>query len=194
MSNMLLNQTPFHLKKSALPCLIHGVEGSGSSFFTVESTRDMFMQGYKLIFFSAYPMAKEQFLEITQTFIERIGKVYSLEDVDQNKQALLIMENNSVLFSNVVRMLTDINERIIVIKNIETIDTFVLEIALNFENIILSGNIDKNVIKEKILQKEFKTKIFFSQPIEMLVGIPKLNMYEGYLEDKTKSGIVRIVS
>lgn len=193
MSDLLLNQNSFHLSEANLPCLIHGTEGSGSSFFTIELVRDMFRQGSKLLFFSAYPMAKEQFLQGMEDMTENIEKIFSSENIRQNKQALLVMKNDPLLFGKVITQISDIHERVILIKNIEQIHTSIITTSLGFEKIIVSGNVDACDSKQKILQKKFMTKIFFSPSESIPTKHPVLKKYEGYLENLQKEGVIKVV-
>jgi len=180
------------MRSTSLPCLVTGDEGAGGSFFTVELTRSMFLDGSKILFFSAFPMAKQQFFDETKEFKDKIGKLYTFEEVDQKKTALFIMENNPQLFNDTVKILPDVQERILVVKNIEIVDVSVLETALKFEKIILSGNIDLCSLKEKILQKKIETKIFFSQSKNIPINLPKLEKYQAYFENTSKRGIITI--
>ena len=47
---------PFGVKN--LPALVHGVEGSGASFFSITLAVQLHLKKQKLIMFTAYPMAK----------------------------------------------------------------------------------------------------------------------------------------
>lgn len=187
---IILNNELFHLNTSDLPCLIHGVEHTGSSFFTVKLIVDLFQQGNKFLFFSAFPTAKEQFLKEADQ-AENIGQIYSHNDIKQEKQAILVMENNPNLFIDALKILPDISERIVIIKNVDLIDMGVVKeaLALTFEKIIFSGDIDKCSLKEKILQKNWQTKIIFSELAETILPV-ELPKYKGYCMNNHEQGII----
>lgn len=101
------------------------------------------------------------------------------------------MENNPNLFIDALKILPDISERIVIIKNVDLIDMGVVKeaLALTFEKIIFSGDIDKCSLKEKILQKNWQTKIIFSELAETILPV-ELPKYKGYCMNNHEQGII----
>jgi len=57
---ILLNNSEFLFSIDLLPCLIHGRAHEGSSLFTVTLIASLYKQGYKVLFLSGYPMARQE--------------------------------------------------------------------------------------------------------------------------------------
>ena len=75
----------------------------------------------------------------------------------------------------------------------EVFSEAVLDISLTFEKVILSGNIDACIAKEKIAKKNFKTLIAFNQPeIEIPLTVPTLEKYASLLSSNTENGILAV--
>ena len=60
---LLLNNEDCHMAEHDLSCLITYREKVGGSQFTVSLITDMFLRGSKILFFTAYASARENFLE-----------------------------------------------------------------------------------------------------------------------------------
>ncbi len=79
------------------------------------------------------------------------------------------------------------------IKNMEVFSKAVFDACLSKEKVILSGNIDVCVDRERISKKVFRTIITFSKPeISLPIEIPILEKYTGFLLGNNKNGIVEI--
>ncbi len=102
------------------------------------------------------------------------------------------------LFESAINILEDLEERVIFVKNMEVFNDKIIDICLEKQKIILSGDIDKCNSKKRILDKNFKTTILFSKSeVKMSVSPPKMEKYTGYwvipsviLIFKSKSGII----
>lgn len=174
MNKILLNGNIFKCKESDLPFLIHGEEKAGSSLFTVTLAANLFSTGCKLLFLTGYVMAKEEFLKQTQS--------------TENKNIIFCLKDQTENFINYLNTLPDMQERIIAIKNIDLFDERIFDLVSENEKIIISGDISRCIFKDKILNKDFKTKVFFSK-LENTT-IPNLQKYEGFLEKDNITGIV----
>ncbi|MBP9803067.1 MAG: hypothetical protein KBD14_02045 [Candidatus Pacebacteria bacterium] len=192
---ILLNNELYHFSESDLPCLITYAPKTGGSHFTVTLVADLFLQGSKILFLTAYPMAKENFLEQVGEDHSKIIFVDSPDDLEKAKdfQVIILESGNENLFLEVSKNLPDLQERVILIKNMEVFSEKVFEVCVNLEKVILSGDIDTTSYKEKIIKKDFKTIIAFSQSeINLPIQIPSLEKYVGYLSSQDKSGLVAI--
>lgn len=192
---ILLNKQPYRIKESELPCLVAYREHMGGSHLSVILVASLFLQGSKILFLTAYPMAKENFLQQVGPDHSKIAFVNSLSELHEakNTQAIILKSGNEALFLEIAKSLPDLHERVILVKNIEVFSEKTFEICLNLEKVILSGNIDTCVAKEKISQHNFKTIIAFKQPTTSLpIAVPVLEKWTGYLLNDTRSGIVAI--
>ena len=140
-------------------------------------------------------MAKENFLEQVGGLSSKIACVSSVSELENSKdaQVIILESGNEGLFLESLQILSDMHERVVLIKNIEVFSEPVFTVSLPFEQIILSGNIDECIAKESILQKTYKTMITFNQPqIQLPFVVPQLEKYTGYLSSRDMSGIITI--
>ncbi|MDO8269661.1 MAG: hypothetical protein Q7T54_03260, partial [Candidatus Levybacteria bacterium] len=63
MNTILLNGNVYHFSESSLPILIHGEDHAGSSLFTISLLADLYIQGSKILFFTGYHFAKDEFIK-----------------------------------------------------------------------------------------------------------------------------------
>ena len=161
-----LNEKPFEISENQLPCLISYLEKTGGSRFSISFIVNLFLSGSKILFLTAYPMANESFLKQTNNSILTIARLKSESDLigNENAQAIIIESGNENLFVKVTESLDDIEKRVIFVKNIEMFKNSTIRKCLNFERIILSGNIDKCQLKKEVLKKPYTTTILFNQP------------------------------
>ncbi len=175
---ILLNNKEFFFTSMDLPCLIHGADHAGASLFTVTMMADVFRQGEKIIFISGYQMARDEFLSQTNA---------------DEKRVIFLQKDNIDLFPSLVSSLPDLDERIVLIKNIDLFDQSIFNHVKNHPKLILSGDIDRCSYKEDVLKISFKTKIFFSIPqINVNVTVPELSKYHGHFIGVHETGEVRI--
>ena len=188
---ILLNTTTFHLTSEYLPCFIHGVEHSGSSFFSVAAVADLFLQGEKVLLFTAYPMARDMFLSLT-TDRKDSGTIFTPEEIEKEKEktAIIVKSGDEKLFLETLEKLPDISERIIFIKNIEHFSEELFEAVKDYKKIIFSGDLDRCKFKDKLLHMDFKTNILFSTMQSTNFALPELGQYEGLLLGENLGGIV----
>ena len=176
MNTILVNQEELNLKENDFPMLIHGEEGSGASLYTITMAVNLFSQDFFLVFLCGYPMAEEEFKKQLgmDSYKDKVV-FYTKENVSEFKKFV----NNS-----------NNTKRIIFIKNIELFDEDVLDLILTRNNIILSGNVEKCGSKQKILNKKFNTKIFFSSLENMTFKL--LQKYEGFLVSNNLQGMTKV--
>ncbi len=192
---ILLNDEEFHFSENDLPCLVHYKEKQGGSQFTVTLVADLFLQGSKILFLTAYPYAKDNFLEQTKGME---SKIFFVENKDmlaeaQNYQAIILKSGDSDLYMEALKTLPDISERVALVKNFEIFDQNILECSVKLEKIVLSGDINKSMVKKQISDKLYKTVITFSESeTSFSFKIPVLNKYVGYLKTADKEGFVKL--
>ncbi|MFH0892181.1 MAG: hypothetical protein V1867_05365 [Candidatus Falkowbacteria bacterium] len=193
--NLLLNNKVFHFAESGLPCLVHYKNKTGGSHFTVTLVADMFLRGSKILFLTAYPMAKDNFFEQTKGKESKIFFVETKDDFKKAKeyQAIILKSGDGNLYLEALKSLPDLNERVVLVKNFEVFDKNILDESLKLEKIIVSGDIDKSSSKKLIADKLYKTIISFSQPETSVSFItPALLKYTGYLKTADKEGFVKL--
>lgn len=171
LKKVLLDGKEFHFTRPDLPILIHGEEHVGASLFTVSVLADLYAQGSKIIALTGYPMARDAFVE--QTGSEENMQFFTKEKTEE--------------FLNFISKMPDIDDAIVLVKNIEFFSEEVFNTVKNLNNLIISGDVNKCSFKEKILQKSFNTSIYFSPLNEAL---PELQEYEGYFVSQNNTGRV----
>jgi hypothetical protein len=192
---ILLNSELYNFSEQDLPCLVTYAPKTGGSHFTITMVVDLFLQGSKVLFLTAYPMAKENFLEQIGEDHSKIVFLNSIDDLEKAKdfQVIILESGNENLFLEVVKVLPDLKDRVVLIKNMEVFSEKVFDICTNLEKVILSGDIDTTFDKERISKKDFQTIIAFSKPeINLPIEIPTLEKYVGYLSSKDIKGLVNI--
>lgn len=191
---LILNNEPYIISENDLPCLVTYGEHMGGSHLSITLVANLFLSGSKILFLTAYPMARENFLEqigptSDVTFVDSISEL----EKSFGAQAIILKSGDEALFLEAVKIIPDLGERVILIKNMEVFSEATLDVSLNFEKVILSGNIDTCVAKEKIAKKNFKTLIAFNQPkIEIPLTVPALGKYTGFLLSDTKGGVLTV--
>lgn len=176
MNTILLNRNVYHFSEDSCPILIHGEDHAGSSLFTVSLLADLYQQGSKILFLSGYPMARDE-------FVKQVGEY-------QNDNVIFIKGTEHFDFLKSVKELGDIDDRVILIKNIDLFTQEIFDSVSSKNKVIISGNIDKVPYKDHILQKVYKTKIFFSPA--SFEQVPDLQKWDGYLIGQNKKGTVSL--
>ncbi len=179
MNEILLNEEKFLYAENDLPLLLHGEDKAGASLYTITIAANLFAHGSKLLFLTGYEMAKQEFKKQTS--------LLSAED----DRVIFFLKDQAEEFTKCMDTLLDINDRVIIIKNIDLFEERVFDLVSEKQKLIISGDIDTCSFKDKILSKKFKTKIYFSD----LKGIelPELQKYQGFLEKDNVSGITTVL-
>lgn len=192
---ILLNTESYSFTETDLPCLITYGEKMGGSHLSITLVAQLFSQGSKILFLTAYPMARENFLEQIGEDQSRITFVNSVSDLQESLTApvILLESGNESLFLEAVKRISNIREYVILVKNIEKFNSDVFDAILDFKKIILSGNIDECVAKEAIAKKKFETIIAFNQPDTSIpLVVPQLEKWTAYLSSSSKNGVVNL--
>lgn len=181
------------MEEDGLPCLITYKEKSGGSQLSISLLTDLFFRGSKVLSFTAYDMARENFLQQFGEMESKTAYVESIDDLAKHKDAQFIMlkSGDESLFITAMKELSDINERVVLVKNMEVFSQAVFDVCLHLQKIILSGDIDTCVAKKQISEKHYETIIIFSPPeTELPITAPPLEKYTGYLSGRGKEGLV----
>lgn len=193
---VLLNDKEFIFKEEYLPCLAHYGEKMGGSHLSIVFVAQLFLQGSKILFLTAYPMAKEKFLEQIGGDHSNVAFINKIEDLVDNTsaQALMVESGNESLFLEVINKLSDLDERVVLVKNIEKFSSKVFDTCLFLEKVILSGHLDECIDKDRISQKKYNTIIAFSQPpVSLSIQLPHLEKWTGYCVCPVDTGIIKIL-
>ncbi|MCC6563682.1 hypothetical protein IT087_02210 [Candidatus Uhrbacteria bacterium] len=162
------------LVPQSLPMLIHGAEGSGASLYTICLAAKWFSQKYQVLFLCGFPMAEEEFAKQVDGKYATVH-FFTKEKVEEFKQAVKLKGSS---------------ETIIFIKNAELFDEGVFNLIEEFDNRVISGDIEEARSKQKILSKKYVTYVYFS-PLHD-VKLPKLNKYEGFLVSGDYQGVTKL--
>ena len=194
-NTILLNNEEYKVNESDLPYLVIYREKSGGSHFTITLVKDLFLSGSKILFFTAFYMAKDNFLEQIGPDHSNISFIETVADLEINKdkQVLILNSGDENLLKDVLKTIKDLDERVVLLKNIEAFNANTLEICLDLEKVILSGDLDTCVLKDKIIEKKFNSIVVFTKPeIPLPFDVPILEKWQGYLSSKDKNGIIKI--
>ncbi len=192
-NHISLNNKEFQFTESFLPCLVIGADGSGASYFSISLIAKLIQQGSKVIFFTAFPMAKEELLY--QIGDKQLFDITTTSDIKHapHDKSIIIQSGNQVLWQTVIQGLPHIEEYIIFVKNIEEYDVSLLEVIDQHQKLLLSGNLDVCSFKKELAQKHWESKILFTAPdIDLQVVMPTLEKHEAYLTGNNTEGIVRL--
>ncbi len=195
MNEIILNNGAYKITEQDLPYLVIYGEKSGGSHFTVSLIAELFRAGSKILFFTAFPMAKDNFLEQIGPDHSKITFASTIEDLKYNKdsEVLILDSGNENLFIEAIKELEDIDERVILVKNIEAFGQDVFKVCLDLNKLVLSGNIDMCVAKAEILQKSFESIVVFTKPeIPLSIEVPELEKWTGYLSSENNTGIIKV--
>jgi hypothetical protein len=157
--------------KNDLPIVIHGKEGRGASLFSIKLVAEFVKNGKPLTFWSAYPMAKQEFRKELSNHIP--PDVIFIESEDPLK---------------LDKILSDIDAgKTLFVKNFEVIPSETKSKILRRNLLIIAGDLEGILTKEEILK--FPTRIFFSPFLG--IEIPVLEKYQGYMfSENKKEGII----
>lgn len=189
----LLNNETYRADEHDLPCLIHYLPKTGGSHFSVVLAANLFLSGSKLLMLTAYPMAKDNFLQQVSGKESDVAYVTDERDLHTNARAVILESGNEQLFLQAIKALDDVDSRVVFIKNIEVFGDETLRSCLNFRKLILSGNLDECALQREIGQKQYTTTVLFNAPkVPLAVAPPKLEQYVGYLWGENEEGFVSV--
>lgn len=176
---ILVNEKEVIFNKEDFPMFINGKAflQSGASFFSVSLMTKLLENGEKIIFFTGFDPAKELFKE------QQSGKM--------NDNIIIIPTGDEDDFIKELDTIEDLDERIILCKNIEEYSINLFNKLKDQKFVIFSGDIDKCEFGEELIKKEFKTKIFFSYPKNFKVENKiELQKYKGHIINDKYNGII----
>jgi len=175
LKKVLLDNQEMQLRQSDLPILIHGEEGSGASLFTMTLLGEFYFQGLNVVALTGFSMASKKFVELT----------------GEHDNVHFFTKEESDAFIKFVNKITHLSDYILLIKNIELINEETFESVRDFNNVIISGDINKCSYKENLSQMAFNAKIYFSPLSEAL---PEIKKYQGLLVSENRRGIISLES
>jgi hypothetical protein len=186
--------TKHHFSEKNLPALIHYKSKEGWSHYSMVLIENLALQWHKVLLVTWYPQAKEQFYQETKKIAKNTIIVNTIEDIKKykNKQVIVIHDDDEKLCLDAIKILDDINERIIFIKNIDIFHKKLINTCLKYDKLILSGEIDACLAKEKVLNKIYNSILLFSQPkTKIPYKFIESEPYTGYIRSKNKEWYVR---
>lgn len=195
-NKIFLNEEEFNFKKENIPCLVTYAHGAGGSNFSVAMIADLFLHGSKVLFLTAYPMAKENFFERINGKESEVNYVDREEGLDINSPVIMVESGNEELFLKILGKIKDQEERIVFIKNFEVFSESLVDSCIGLPKIIFSGDIDKCSAdtQEKLLNINYRTIIAFSKPqAHLKFDVPILEKYTGYLWSEKEKGFVKLL-
>lgn len=194
-NKILLNNEPLSIHEGSLPCLISYSEKTGGSHFSISYIAGLFAAGSKILFFTAYPMAVENFIKQINEFSDDFLYLESKSQLqgDNIPRAIIVNSGDEKLFIDVIDLVKDVERRVVFVKNIESFRRDTINKCIGLNNIILSGDIDKCVLKDDIIKIPFATTVFFTQPrLNIGFTLPELERYSAYMRSGDRDGITKI--
>ncbi|MCX6824878.1 MAG: hypothetical protein NTY80_01520 [candidate division SR1 bacterium] len=189
-----LGDTLHRFEEERLPMLIHYAPKEGGSNYSMILIENLALQGSKILLFTGYPQAKEQFYTDTKPLVQQTIVVNNTAELIKNKdkQIIIIHDDDEKLCLEAIKTLPDIKDRIIFIKNIDVCHKQLLNTYLTYNKIILSGDLDTCVAKANLSKKKYNSVILFSQPKTALPYkfIPA-EKYIGYLRSSNTECYVK---
>lgn len=175
-----------------LPMLVHGREHSGASLFPITVASQIHRDGGKLLFFTAYSMAKDEFL----TQLEDLaGTVFYLESENDilkagEFQTIIVKSGDERLFLSVLEELPNLSDYTPFIKNVEVItEPDIVGYATSRPSII-AGDVTKSIFKDDLLSVEYSTTVMFT-PFEE-GQFANLQKYQAKMSGKDGEKIVAV--
>ena len=174
--------------KEDLPILIHGKEHSVASLLSITLAVGLHEVDNRLCIFTAYPMAKEEFLKQVKN-PEKVFYLENEEDFEKSLefQTVIVQSGNIDLFIKLISNPSFVNDRIIFIKNIETIKIPILKFVSSYP-LIVSGDLELNPAQQDFKDFIYNTKIFLSS----LQGekLPTLEKYQAFIKSRSGERII----
>ncbi len=197
MQKILLNEKVYVPSEQDLPCLIDYGEGSGGSQFSITFVVNLFNSGSKVLFFTAYPMAKENLYSIVGDDNPNFAFVTDASELDGNldKQCIIVESGNEQLFIECIAKHPELLNRVILIKNIENFSQQIFDMTINSPKVIFSGDLSSSVAKEVLMSKDYESIIVFpNYKTQFDFEIPELEKYVGFMHQKNGTqGLLKVV-
>lgn len=195
-NNLKCGDKHHHFNEENLPALIHYKCKEWGSYYSMILIANLALQWSKAIILTWYPEAKKQFYMDTKKIAKNILVIKNMKDLikNQEKQIIIINNDDEKLFLEAIKYLKDIRERIIFIKNIDIFNKRLLNESIKYNKLILSWEIDACSAKEKILKKKFNSILLFSQPkIKLPYKFVPITPFTWYIWSKNKKWYIQSV-
>lgn len=174
--NILIDNKKVDFTEDDFPMLISGASKTGASFFSIGVLANLVSRGLKVLLFSAYPAAKEEFKK----------------QIINSTNAIVIESGDEQVFIETMKGILDLSERVVLIKNIDVYGPKLFNVVKNLKLVIFSGDLDECQFADDLL-KTIVSKVFFSQsnkyPNKEKINLPK---YYGKIISKKYNGIIRL--
>lgn len=159
------SQRPLQLSDRDYPCLIHGADKSGASFFTIALTAALVRQGRPVVFLCAKPagvIALQQELGLPPPRVKVKNVNSQAAATLEEHQLVSIYSSRPADLLVHLRALRDWAERVVVIKNIDALLTpGVWATVQAHHQLILSGDVART--SAPLLEKYFQSTVAFSR-------------------------------
>jgi len=186
----VLTKEEVKFSKTDLPILIHGKEHSGASLLSITVAALLHKDLNKLLIFTAYPMAREEFLKQ----IDNSENIFYLEKEEDlvlalKYQTIFIQSGNIDLFIKTVKNIEAVRDRIIFIKNIETINIPIYNL-ISTHPFMVSGDFESNLLHKDFINLKYNNKIIFNK----LQGEEQVSLekYQAFVDGKIGKRIITI--
>ena len=156
MPQITLDDKPLIFDKSYLPCIITWAEKSWASYFSICLIANLILQWSKVIFFTAFPMAKEELYK--QIWTDKTYEINTESDIADipDDASIIIQSGNIALLQKTIQNSKKIWDYILFIKNNEEYDGDILKLIKKNHIEILIIIINKWV-QSRHLKKKNKT-------------------------------------
>lgn len=176
--NILIDNKEADFREISFPILIHGAEKTGTSFFSICLLANLVRSGMQALIFSAYPAAKEEFRK----------QIIGYED-----NCIIIDSGEEQVFIEALKNIRDLDDRVVLIKNIDKYTVDLFNAVSNLKLVIFSGDLDNCEFANNLVSKNISSKILFSPsekyPQYDLVGLPQ---YYGKIFSDQYSGVINL--
>ncbi len=175
MNKIQVDNHDFVFTPANLPLLIHGQDKTGASLFTITLAATLLAQDEKILFLSGYTMAREEFFK-------------QIAEIPHKDSVLFFTQEELSDFIQAVSNHEILDERVVIVKNIELFPETIFDLVTASRKLIVSGDVSLSSYSDKIIERQYKSKVLFS----LLKGqnIPSLEKYQGFLTSDTQTGIV----
>ncbi len=190
---ILLNGKSLSFNMSFLPCLITGAAKSGASFFSIIAIAQLIQKGAKVVFFSAYPMARDALLQqIWPSFCYEVNDHEDVLTIPSHK-SILIQSGNISLWNSVMTKIQDHDDYVFFVKNFEKYETSLFDTLSHCRYYLLSGSLDDCSFQKNLIQQQRSSIICFTPPLSDLgFAIPALEPYHAYLFSELGRGFLTL--
>ena len=192
MNTVSVNNNPFSLTETDLPCVISYPEKSGGSYTSIVLLTQILSAGSKIIFFTAYPMAKNELLEQIGTDNINVFLLTENEQIEHAKdfQVIIIQSGNEILLRETINRIPDIEQRVLFIKNIENYTEETVLACMQFQKRLISGDINMCANTDFFRKTYWETIIAFAEQVNLSIPVPSLEKYQAYVQSSRISGIL----